>query len=156
MKKTVLLTFALFSFIALMAQPPAGEANKGDTYGDASAINDNNEITKIAQIKKGEVLEGNFIGNVEEVCAKKGCWVQLVLADGTPASVKMKDYGFFVPTALVGKEVVIQGKAELKTTSVAELQHLAEDAGKSQEEIDAITEPEEVISIMADGIKVKG
>lgn len=156
MKKTILLTLALFSFIALMAQPPAGDAKKGDTYGDASGIHAKSEITNISQIEEGEVLEGNFAGKVEEVCAKKGCWVQLVLADGTPASVKMKDYDFFVPTALVGKEVIIQGKAELKMTPVSELQHLAEDAGKSQEEIDAITEPKEVISIMADGIKVKG
>lgn len=156
MKKTILLTFALLSFFALMAQPPAGEAEKGDAYGDASAIHEDSEITKISKIKKDEKLQGNFTGKVEEVCAKKGCWVQLILADGTPASVKMKDYDFFVPTALIGKEVIIHGEAELKTTSVAELQHLAEDAGKSQEEIDAITETEEVISIMADGIKVKG
>ena len=53
----------------------------------------------------------------------------------------MKDYAFFVPTALEGKTVVLEGSAESKTTSVKELQHYAEDAKKSQAEIDAITEP---------------
>jgi hypothetical protein len=40
----------------------------------------------------------------------------------------MKDYAFFVPTALEGKTVVLEGSAESKTTSVKELQHYAEDA----------------------------
>ena len=66
----------------------------------------------------------------------------------------MKDYSFFVPTALENKEVLIQGKAELKIVSVAELQHLAEDANKTQEEINAITEPQKTISILANGIQV--
>lgn len=68
----------------------------------------------------------------------------------------MKDYGFFVPVALVGKKIIIHGIAEWKTTSVEELKHLAEDARKPQSEIDAITKPSETLTIIANGIKVAG
>jgi hypothetical protein len=42
----------------------------------------------------------------------------------------------------------------MKTTSVAELKHYAEDAKKSKEEIDAIKEPKKEIRVMAKGIVV--
>jgi hypothetical protein len=66
----------------------------------------------------------------------------------------MNDYGFLVPLSLKGKTVVIDGEAKLKTTSVAELKHYAEDAKKTQAEIDAITEPKKEVRIMARGIAV--
>jgi hypothetical protein len=68
--------------------------------------------------------------------------------------VKMKDYAFFVPTALKGKTVVLEGNAETKIISVDEQKHYAEDAKKSQKEIDAITQPQEEIRFVANGIKV--
>jgi hypothetical protein len=50
--------------------------------------------------------------------------------------------------------VIIDGKVELKTTSVAELKHYAEDAKKSKEEIDAIAKPEKEVRVLAKGIVV--
>ena len=66
----------------------------------------------------------------------------------------MKDYAFFVPIALKGKNVVLEGLAEKKVTSVKELKHYAKDAKKSKAEIEAITIQKEEISFLADGIKV--
>lgn len=68
--------------------------------------------------------------------------------------VRMKDHSYFVPLALNGKEVVIDGIAEEKTTSVAQLKHYAEDANKSKAEIDAIKEPKREIVVQAKGILV--
>jgi hypothetical protein len=79
------------------------------------------------------------MAKVLEVCPNKGCWLKLELPDGQQATVKMKDYGFFVPLAAKGKTVVIDGTVALKTTPVSELKHFAEDAKKSKAEIDAIT-----------------
>lgn len=70
-----------------------------------------------------------------DVCPKKGCRVSLELENGEKAFVKMKDYGFFVPVAAIGKTVVIDGEVKMKTTSVAELKHYAEDAKKPQAEL---------------------
>ncbi len=66
----------------------------------------------------------------------------------------MKDYAYFVPLSLVGKNVILEGDAESKIVSVDELKHYAEDAKKPQAEIDAITAPKEEIRFMASGIKV--
>ena len=105
-------------------------------------------------MKDGQPVDTKVVGKVLEVCPKKGCWIKLELNDKTTATVKMKGYSFFVPTALEGKTVVIDGKAELVTTSVADLKHIAEDGKKSKAEIDAITEPKQEVKILANGITV--
>ena len=70
--------------------------------------------------------------------------------------VRFKDYGFFVPMDSEGKVAIIEGKVKKSVIPVDELKHYAEDAGKSQEEIDAITEPEEKLTFLADGVLIKG
>ena len=56
--------------------------------------------------------------------------------------MRFKDYGFFVPKNISGKKVVLDGRVRIDTTSVAQLRHFAEDAGKNKTEIEKITEPE--------------
>ncbi|MBL0268886.1 MAG: DUF4920 domain-containing protein [Chitinophagaceae bacterium] len=109
-------------------------------------------VTKLNDGK--EEVDGKVKAKIIEVCEKKGCWVKLDLGNGETATVKMKDYGFFLPLAAKGKTVVIDGELKMKTTSVAELKHYAEDAKKSKEEIDAIKEPKKEIRVMAKGIVV--
>lgn len=140
------------------AQAPAGDANVGEWYGekitnttDAMNIND-----VAAKLKGGSPTFENvkIEAKVTEVCAKKGCWLKLELSNGETAMVKMKDYGFFLPVAAKGKTVIIEGDVSMKTISVAEQKHYAEDAKKSQEEIDAITEPKKEVKVLAKGIVV--
>lgn len=154
MRKLLLSIVAIFSFAILSAQNSSAEV--GDIYGESFEINSSTNILEPSKVYAGITMEGVFTGTVVEVCTKKGCWVKLELANGDKATIKMKEYDFFVPEEIAGKEIYINGKAELKTVSVDELKHIAEDGGKSQDEIDAITQPEETISIVADGIKVKG
>ncbi|MEO9021231.1 MAG: DUF4920 domain-containing protein [Ginsengibacter sp.] len=158
MKKLILVALTLFTVSALYAQPPAGDANKGDYYGDkVSATKPMKAKALNSALAKGDTEVGQNVaveGKVLEVCPKKGCWVKVELDDKTVASVKMKGYAFFVPVSLEGKRVKIEGKAEIATTSVEELKHFAEDAKKSQEEIDAITQPKKELKILASGIQV--
>lgn len=107
-------------------------------------------------MKVGDTINAKMIGKVEEVCQSKGCWMKVALEDGSQTMVKFKDYGFFMPKDIAGKEVVINGKAYVNKVPVDELQHYAEDAGKSAEEIAAITEPETTFSFEADGVLLKG
>lgn len=72
---------------------------------------------------------------------QKGCWVTLETTDKTKIMVKMKDYGFFVPTAAIGKTVVMTGDAKIKTTSVAEQKHYAEDAKKLRPKLMLLPNP---------------
>jgi len=149
------LVMAGFGFI-VNAQPPAGDAKPGEWYGEKisteGALNINDVVAKLNG--GSEFPEVKINAKITEVCPKKGCWLKLELENGETAMVKMKDYGFFLPVSAKGKTVVIDGKVEIKTTSVAELKHYAEDAKKSKEEIDAITKPEKEVRVMAKGIVI--
>jgi len=91
----------------------------------------------------------------KDVCKKKGCWMKVETASGDMMRVTFKDYGFFVPKDISGKEVVMQGTAFNDTTSVEDLRHYAEDGGASEEEIAAITEPEIATTFVASGVMIK-
>lgn len=156
--KKLLLTVAIagFGFMA-HAQPPAGDAKPGDYYGEKVTTDGAVGINDVAKKLEGGSPEFNNVkikAKVVDVCSKKGCWITLQLDNGETAMVKMKDYGFFVPLAAKGKTVVIDGNVSLKTTSVAELKHYAEDAKKTKEEIDAITKPENEVRVLAKGIVI--
>ncbi len=109
----------------------------------------------LAQFEGKDSLEIKIAANVNEVCAKKGCWMTLNLGNDKSMRVTFKDYEFFVPKDAHGKLATIQGVARMDTTDVATLQHYAEDAGESQEVIDAITEPEFNYSFEAVGVIIK-
>ena len=68
--------------------------------------------------------------------------------------VKFKDYAFFMPKDIAGQEVIVDGKAFVEQTSVEDLKHFAKDAGKSQDEIDAITEPKLTLSFLSSGVLI--
>ena len=160
--KNILFAFVLVGLsVSALAQsgPPAGDAKVGEFYGQQVSSKAIKKAITPDQLNKElksnpKIAKTSVKGKVTGVCPKKGCWVSLATDSGETFFVKMKDYAFFVPTALEGKTVVLEGSAESKTTSVKELQHYAEDAKKSQAEINAITSPKEEIRFLADGIKV--
>ena len=147
---TFLLSFSAF------AQPPAGDAKPGDYYGEKISASESTPIAEAAAKldEKTTKIKTKITATVLDVCPKKGCWMKLAVNDSTTAFVKMKDYAFFIPTAAIGKTVVIDGEMKMVTTSVAELRHYAEDAKKSKKEIAAITQPEKEIRILANGVTV--
>jgi len=110
----------------------------------------------ITQFEGKDSLETKVVATINEVCAKKGCWMTLNLDDEQELMVRFKDYEFFVPKDASGKEATIEGIARMETISVAEQQHYLEDANASQEEIDAITEPEVTFTFEATGVIIKG
>jgi hypothetical protein len=97
------------------------------------------------------VVEGTII----DVCPKKGCWMRVQDGDDE-LFVRFKDYAFFVPMNAAGHRVIMHGSAEAKVASVEELRHYAEDAGKSAQEIAAITEPETRVTFYADSVFIEG
>ncbi len=101
--------------------------------------------------------ESNVIveGTITDVCVKKGCWMR-VEADGEELFVRFQDYGFFVPRNAAGHQVVMHGTSVASVTSVEELRHYASDAGKSEAEIAAITEPETRVTFFADSVYIAG
>lgn len=112
-------------------------------------------LEKFNALKAGDTLNVKFASKINEVCSKKGCWMKLDLTNNEETMVRFKDYGFFMPLDANGKEVVVNGKAYVKETSVKELRHYAEDAGKSKEEIAKITQPKRTLAFEADGVLMK-
>ena len=121
------------------------------TADKAMAATDISE--KYASLKAGDTAVVKFEAPINAVCKSKGCWMRLDIAD-EEVFVKFKDYGFFVPTDASG-EAIVEGKAYLEEVSVDELKHMAEDAGKSEDEIAAITSPKKELRFMADGVLIK-
>jgi hypothetical protein len=155
MKKIYLVIAVILIVQVLFAQPPAGKATPGTTYGAGTTNKDAVAATELPALLAGkDTVAVKVTAKVLDVCPKKGCWMTFKVNDKEEAFVKMKDYGFFVPLDMIGKTVVLDGKAFTKTTSVSELKHYAEDAKKPQKEIDAITEPKKEIRFMANGILV--
>ena len=112
-------------------------------------------LDKFKSLNTGDTLTVKFASKINEVCSKKGCWMKLDLTDGVETMVRFKDYGFFMPLDANGREVIVNGKAYVKKTTVKELQHYAEDAGKTKEEIAKITEPKIEFAFEADGVLMK-
>ncbi len=151
-----LFVFSLFTLVAI-AQPPDVPAETGSTFGETikaeGAMSVEEMIKYVESRNEGEKVEVKIQGVVTKVCEKEGCWIKVKSPNGD-MMVKMKDHKFLVPVALNGKTVVIEGIAQQKVTSVKELKHYAEDAGKSKKEIDAIKEPKKELVMQAKGILV--
>ncbi len=124
----------------------------GEAITDEGAIPAADVLTMLAD---NDSVTVKLAGTVGEVCQMKGCWMTMDLGNGESMTVKFKDYAFFVPMDCGGKEAVMEGVAKRTVVGVDELRHLAEDAGKSAEEVAAITEPEETIEFMASGVIIR-
>jgi hypothetical protein len=112
-------------------------------------------VEMMKQMQSKEQMSTTVEGKVSSVCQAKGCWMKLETGNGETIRVTFKDYGFFVPKDLAGSTVIIKGEASVKVTSVEELRHYAEDAKKSKEEIEKITEPKRELVFEADGVLIK-
>lgn len=154
------LKISLFSLLLVMAvcaqaQPPKTPATPGTTFGEAVTADHATAVAELPVLMADkQMADVKIEGKVLDVCPKKGCWLSLEMPDKSVVFVKFKDYGFFVPLEMIGKTVVLEGQAKKIETSVAELKHYAEDAKKSKEEIDAITEPKKEIRLTAKGVLV--
>lgn len=112
-------------------------------------------ILQYEVLQAGDTVTSKIIGKVTEVCQSKGCWMVLDLGDESEVMVTFKDYGFFVPIDIVGKEVIVNGNAYIDNMSVAQQQHYAKDAGKTPAEIASIVQPKTTWAFEADGVMIK-
>ncbi len=157
--KIIQILSTLFLGIILLASCKSAEVSEDGIYGagvsnTASAVSFSEVY---AQLDTADSMNVVMKGKVESVCQTKGCWMNLVDPSGASDGeifVQFFDYGFFMPKDLSGSEVIVEGKAYSERTSVEELKHYAEDEGKSEEEIAAITEPLFEKKFMATGVVV--
>ena len=173
-KNTTLFALALSLSFLIACKPAtdsssADDASAADSTAMANSATDENTFGAgvsrqenptaladvVTQLETQDSVAVVMKAKVGEVCQVKGCWMNLVDTEAKTQEqlfVKFKDYAFFVPKDIVGREVLIEGVAYKEETSVDELRHYAEDAKKSPEEIAAITEPSVEKKFMATGV----
>ncbi len=153
MKHLFMFVFAALTTVLIYAQEPVSAA-KGVTYGAGTTAEGAISVNELGSKMSADKYEGKISGKVVEVCQEKGCWMKIQKADGENLMVKFKDYKYFMPKNIEGKEVVLDGEAVVKEVSVKQLQHYAKDAGKSEEEIKKIKEPKKETQFIAKGVLV--
>ena len=130
-------------------------ASFGKEIEESNAYKSSIMFEKYQGLAESDTLSTKFSAKVVEVCQAKGCWMRLDLNNGEEAMVKFKDYGFFVPTDIAGKEVVVNGLAFINEISVEDQRHYAKDGGKSDAEISKIIHPKKTYGFLADGVLIK-
>jgi len=88
---------------------------------------------------------------VDKVCVVKGCWMALTNANDN-VRVTFKDYGFFVPSSIIGKTVLVEGRLEKVVMSLEDTKHYVKDAGGDP---NTVTSPRTEYRIVASGVQVK-
>src|SRR5688572_24053869 len=80
------------------------------TYG--KKISYEGAITTEEMLKKLEgkdSVQVKLVGDVQAVCQKRGCWMDIKLPNEEAMKVRFKDYAFFVPKDADGKKAIMEG-----------------------------------------------
>ena len=126
----------------------------GDTVKAQEILSADAMLARYKNLAQGDTISVAFKSTIEEVCQRKGCWMRMNLGEDQGSFVKFTDYSFFVPKNAATHQTIVGGKAFVDVVSVGEQQHYAADAGKSKEEIEAITTPKVTYGFIADGVLI--
>lgn len=156
MRVLVIFIVYMLAWMPGFAQENVKSAKAGEQYGATFEIDNVISVDTLDNLlQTHDNFSGQIQGIVTAVCVKKGCFIKLKRVNSEePVMVRFLDYGFFMPRNIVGKLVVLNGTASVKQTSIAQLKHYAEDAGKDSSETAKITAPKNDIEIIASGVKV--
>ncbi len=150
------LAFLLLLVLGLAACNQQSISEDAEFFGEKISKDGAIEAAQFFEVfSEGDSVEMVITGSIKEVCKKKGCWMSMPIGEDQELLVRFKDYGFFVPLNADGRTATIAGWAYKEVVPALELKHLAFDAGKSDEEIAAITEDEVSYSFMAHGVIIE-
>lgn len=167
MKKILVVAIAAFSLTACGGNGTESKSNSDLTKTETSAIDTagmtyyGEKITPDSAVAIGELsalmgekteLNCKVTGEIEGVCQKKGCWMDIKNPNGEAVRITFKDYGFFMPKDASGKKAIMLGVAKVEETSIADLQEYAKDAGKSEADVKAINTPKKELVFEASGV----
>ena len=128
---------------------------KGMVFGDSVLDNNIRDVdAMLAVMQKNPTMKLKVKGIIDDVCKEKGCWLTMKLPNGETMRVTFKDYGFFVPKDVKGKEIVVEGVAKIDSISIETQRHYAEDSGLSKEEVQKITTAKQQLAFEAKGLVI--
>ena len=136
------------------SEEPKTQASQvfGSSFDPEGSKSGADMLLAFGDLGDSDSLAISFRGEVTDVCKMKGCWIKVALDGEQEVRVTFKDYGFFVPKDITGKEVTLHGKGFIEEVSVEDQRHFAEDGGATAEEIAKITTPKVTYSFVADGV----
>lgn len=153
MKKAgILIVLAILLMNCKKEEQKIKYASFGSEITSEHAISKDQMMEKFSTLKVGDTIDVKFESKVNEVCKAKGCWMKIDLGNDEESMIKFKDYSFFVPMNSEERKVVVNGKAYVTVVTVKDLKHIAIDAGKTDDEIAQITNPEYSFAFIADGV----
>jgi hypothetical protein len=170
--KKILLVASLATFIFSCGNGNSGKAPAADSlqgapttdtatataqfFGDKISEDGAVALSELSALM-GDKKELNvkLTGEIEAVCQKKGCWMEIKNPNGEALRVTFKDYGFFMPKDASGRTAIIEGIAKVEETSIADLKEYAKDAGEGKEAIEAIKETKKELVFEANGVILK-
>ncbi len=130
---------------------PVEETPEYETFGAPMDLS----VTKVTL--KDIAMDGDrymdtpvrVVTRVSKVCQKKGCFF-IAQQGNSIVRVSFKDYSFFVPTDISGKQVMLVGEVVASELSPEKARHLAEDLGEREESVG----PGKEYTIVASSVRV--
>jgi hypothetical protein len=132
------------------------------SYGEPMKLEDDEAVPVGKVLANPAAYEGRYVrlvGNVNKVCTRKGCWLEMADENsGKPLFVKFTCpvEGRLIPMAAVGKPVVVEGTVMVKEISESEARHLKEESGAGAEEVARIKGPQKQITLASPAARVAG
>lgn len=125
-KQTISLLILISSFTLAQTEKFGREITLTEKTKISEIINNPEEFVGKTVLVEGEVLD---------VCATAGCWMELKSDDETgKIKIKVRDGDIVFPMSAKGKNAIVEGtvyKIELtKEEAIEYYEHLAEEAGK--------------------------
>ena len=105
-----------FAFIVLLIT--SCSTKQSSFFGEQIEDQVTDTYTSVYESAQNGTVENVVLeGEITQTCSKKGCWMDVKMAEGDTIKVSFKDYGFFVPKEGVeGLRTVIRGNARMDTT----------------------------------------
>ena len=143
----------------VMLIAPAAAAEEGKTYGkgvDGTGVIKVSELVANAEKYVGQTVRVE--GVVIDVCAKRGCWMDLK-SDGGKVRIKVDDGVMVFPMDAKGKHAVAEGvftKIEMTPEeALASAKHQAEERGQALDASKTPDAPTVVYQIAGTGAVIK-
>ncbi|MDM7861601.1 DUF4920 domain-containing protein [Alteromonas sp. ASW11-36] len=155
MRRITLLALLAFSALTyaqtLRLSEPVATTSTTETFG--AVIDETVTDVALAQLLEaptdylGEPVKVNT--RISKVCQKKGCFF-IAQQEEHVIRVSFRDYGFFVPTDISGKQVTLVGELIKQQISEAQADHINSDLAGTEAVITAGVQYE----LVADAVRV--
>ncbi len=134
----------------------ANTQNSDDGYGIPLSNREAQDASLLADLLENKNSAGiKLTGKIESVCQMSGCWIDMEIGNGKVVHITFNEEAFVLPMDISGKTATVEGFATKEIIPLEYLKRQAKSEGKTQEEIDAITEPEVEYSFVASGVKIE-